>query len=186
MVSLAAQNAAAPPSLEDAHRAFTTVYRQQVNAVYRYILVRVGSHDDAQDITAQTFTSALANFHAYRGEGETAAWLLGIARHKVADHFRSLGRRTVVPLNEEITLPDHIPEPDETVALRLQVERVTAALDALAPDRAEALRLHLFGGLTSKEAAAVMRKTESAVKMLISRGLADLRTRLNPDMQEGS
>lgn len=52
------------------------------------MLVRVGSADDAQDLTSQTFMDALQHLGTYRGERPFIAWLLGIARHKTADHFR--------------------------------------------------------------------------------------------------
>ena len=186
MVSFSLHKADASSDEDDKRRAFAAVYRQHVDAVYRYVLIRVGSQADAQDVTAQTFVSALDHFYAYRGEAEIAAWLLGIARHKVADHFRAKGRRAAVSLSDDDRLTDETAAPEETVILRLQIERAAAALNALAPDRAEALRLHVFGGLSIKEAAAVMGKHDSAVKMLISRGLADLRTRLNVSEREES
>ncbi|MFN8527464.1 MAG: sigma-70 family RNA polymerase sigma factor [Anaerolineae bacterium] len=184
MVSFTAQPTAVPYGEANARQAFSALYRQHVDAVYRYALVRVGSHADAQDITAQTFVSALDRFGSVRAESGAAPWLFGIARHKIADHFR--GRQPSISLSDDLPFADHAPPPEETVAMRLQIERVAGALRALAPDRAEALGLHLFGGLSNSEVAAVMGKNESAVKMLISRGLADLRTRLSPETREES
>ena len=52
------------------------------------------------------------------------------------------------------------------------------ALAALSPARAEAIRLHVFAGLSIAEVALLMQKQEPAVRMLIHRGIVDLRERL--------
>ena len=61
---------------------------------------------------------------------------------------------------------------------RLEMRRVTHALRLLSPERAEALVLVLFGGLSMAEAAQTLGKSEAAVKMLIHRGLSELKERL--------
>lgn len=173
-------------------RAFAAVYRQHVDRVYRYLRVRLDSDADAEDLTAQTFISALTSFDSYRGNPNRAAndvgyapWLLGIARHKAADHFRKRHPAALLPADADDRFADDAPPPDEVVAQHMQIERVAGALRALAPDRAEALALHFFGGLTLAETAAAMGRRETAVRMLISRGLADLRARLNSGEEGG-
>ncbi len=155
--------------------AFDALYRRHVNCVYRYLLVRVGDVHEAQDLTAQTFLAALEGICSYRGQGEFAAWLLGIARHKLADHFR---RQTTLPLEVAEETPHPDPLPEDVAAERLRLGRVAKALRALAPDRAEAIALRIFGGLSAAEAGRVMGKSEAAVKKLVQRGMGDLRERL--------
>jgi len=162
--------------------AFAQVYRENVDTVYRYLLARVGCEADAQDLTEQTFVSALNGFASFRGESRVGIWLLGIARHKLADHLRKHYRERVassIALDDAERFPADDPTPDDQIAFQLQIERASAALKVIAPDRAEALALHFFGGLSTGEVALVMGRRESAVKMLIHRGLADLRVRLN-------
>jgi DNA-directed RNA polymerase specialized sigma24 family protein len=57
------------------------------------------------------------------------------------------------------------------------LEAVARALRQISLDRAEALILTYFGGLSHAEAGRVLQKSEAAVKMLVSRGLQDLRER---------
>jgi len=66
---------------------------------------------------------------------------------------------------------------------RLQVDHIRNALRQLSPERAEALILCYFGGLNSVEAGRVLGKSESAVKMLLSRGLHDLRERTSLSLE---
>src|SRR5687767_3163574 len=70
--------------------AFAQLYRRYVDRVYRYLLVKVGNVDDAQDLTAQTFLAAMENIRQYQRHGSFGGWLIGIAQNKVGDHFRRL------------------------------------------------------------------------------------------------
>jgi RNA polymerase sigma-70 factor (ECF subfamily) len=80
-------------------------------------------------------------------------------------------------LEAAFDIPDPDPAPEQMSFHHLQIESVSRALKKLTSDRAEAIILYFFGGLTSSEAGRVLGKSEAAVKMLISRGLQDLRER---------
>jgi RNA polymerase sigma-70 factor, ECF subfamily len=156
--------------------AFAELYRRHLNRVYRFALARLGDVHQAQDLTAQTFLAALEGIAGYRGQGAFAAWLLTIARHKLADHFRR--SRATLSLEAAIQVVAPGPPPEQLVVARLQLEQVARMLPALAPERAEALALRLFSGLSVAEVAQVMGKGEAAVKMLVHRAVHDLRERL--------
>ena len=119
--------------------------------------------------------AALEGIRSYRGTGSLAAWLMGIASKKRALFFR--GNRFEVPLDAAL----HIPSPglptDKAASQRLQLDHVSRALKQISPERAEAIILCTFGGLTNAEAGRVLDKNEAAVKMLVTRGLKDLRER---------
>ncbi|HXQ37970.1 MAG TPA: sigma factor-like helix-turn-helix DNA-binding protein, partial [Anaerolineales bacterium] len=66
---------------------------------------------------------------------------------------------------------------DKAAVRRIQTDQILSALRSISRDRAEALILCFFSGLNFTEAGLVLGKSEAAVKMLISRGLQDLRTR---------
>jgi RNA polymerase sigma-70 factor (ECF subfamily) len=156
--------------------AFAELYRRHATRVYRYLLVRVGNADDAQDLTSQTFMAAMEGLPRFRQQTPFVAWLLGIARHKAADHFRA--RRPEQDLETAVPVPDHGDSLDELVGRTLQMEMVTRKLQTISPDRAEALALRLFAGLEVAEIARMMEKNEAAVRMLVFRGLRDLQMQL--------
>jgi len=162
--------------------AFAELYRRYVQRVYRYHIIRTGSVEDAQDLTTQTFLTALERLHSFQGRGSFCAWLLGIARHKLALHFRS--RRPLTRLEEADDRLDPAPLPETITGQRSQMAQVSQALSRLTPDRMEALALRYFADLSTAETGKVMGKSEAAVKMLVSRGLHDLRERLGLAMQE--
>ena len=151
--------------------AFAQIYQRYAPHIYRYLLTKVNNQQDAQDLTAQTFAAALQKFNGFRADGSLAAWLTVIARNYAISHYRR--KRHEVPLDDEMpltTLPT-----EEIVGRRLRLASILAALDRLPAERAEVIRLRIFGELSTAETAQVMGKSEAAVKMLLLRALRDLR-----------
>src|SRR5262245_31304428 len=135
--------------------AFAELYRRHMTRVYRYQIAHVGNIKDAEDLTSQTFMAALEGIRSFRGSGSFAAWILGIASRKRLMFFR--GRKPAIPLDAV----DHYPSPDlptdEAASQRLQIESVARALKQISSDRAEALILTYFSGLSHAEAAHVLK-----------------------------
>lgn len=162
--------------------AFATLYRLYMPRIYGYLLARTGHTQDAEDLTAQTFLAVIEALPTYRSQTRFAAWLYGIARHKLADHFRQ--RPDPLPLERHLRVQLDAPLLEEVIAQKLQVETVAHAMQNLSPDRADALALSIFADMTAAEIGQVMGRSEDAVRMLVFRALRDLRERLSYMMQE--
>lgn len=161
--------------------AFAELYRRHVTRVYRYHLAHSGNVKDAEDLTSQTFLAALEGIRSFRGDGSFAAWIMGIAVRRRALFFRR--RRPEVPLEAASLFPDPRPDPAQAAFSRLEAESLSRLIQQISPDRREALILRFFSGLTFAEAARVLHKSEAAVKMLVARGLDDLRQRISPVLE---
>ena len=155
--------------------AFAELYRRHVRRVYRYHMAYTGNVKDAEDLTSQTFMAALEGIHSFRGTGSFAAWIMGIASKKRAMFFR--GNKPEVPLDAALHYPSPNLPTDKAAIQQLEIESVSRALRQISPDRAEAIILSFFGGLSNVEVGRVLNKTEAAVKMLLARGLQNLRER---------
>ncbi len=164
------------------HAALTQLYQRTVKRLYAYCYSQVHNMQEAEDLTTQTFIAALEQISRYRGEGTVAAWLLGIAYHKVSDWRRK--HRLTTPLTLVEDSADPTPLPDEVLFQQWQRATLEQALHTLTPERAEAIALRFFGELSNAEVAAVMGKQEAAVKMLIHRGLQELRGRLGANKEK--
>ena len=156
-------------------QAFAELYRRHVRSVYRYHLAHTGNVRDAEDLTSQTFMAALEGIRSFRGTGPYITWLIGIASRKRALFFR--GKKPQVSLDAAIDLPDSGLPTDKAAARRIRIEQLVGALRGISQERAEAIILCFFSELSPAEAGLVLGKSESAIRMLISRGLHDLRTR---------
>jgi len=172
------------PSLDDASlaqqaradpEAFAELYRRHLKSIYRYHLAHTGNVKDAEDLTSQTFMAALEGIRSYRGAGPYITWLIGIASRKRLRFFR--GSRPDVPLDAALQIPTPGLLTDKAADRRLQMDQVLNALKHISSDRAEAVILCFFCELNFVEAGLVLGKSVAAVKMLVSRGLHDLRTR---------
>jgi RNA polymerase sigma-70 factor, ECF subfamily len=153
-------------------RAFDAVYRRYVPRVYRFARARVGSEQDAEDVTTATFLEAFTSLDGYQEQGHFAAWLFTIARRQVL----ALHRRA--PVHEDLaTTPLAAP----ALEVRDESAVLHRVLGRLSEDRREALLLRFYGDLKITEIAAVMGKNESAVKMLLHRALAQLHDLLRED-----
>jgi RNA polymerase sigma-70 factor, ECF subfamily len=155
--------------------AFGELYRRHVTRVYRYHMAHTGNVKDAEDLTSQTFMAALEGIHSFRGSGSFAAWILGIAARKKAMFFR--GIRPEVQIEAAHQIPSPNPGTDQLANQRLRLDSITRALKQISPERADAIALCFFSELTYAEAGRVLKKSEAAAKMLVVRGLQDLRER---------
>jgi RNA polymerase sigma factor (sigma-70 family) len=155
-------------------RDFLPLYDHYVRPVFRYLWSRVGSHEDAEDLTAQTFLEALEALPRYREHGTFAAWLFSIARRKTADYFR---KHPHAPLEDAdaVTGPTDLPG---EIARRDEVSRLKALIRTLPDADQELIRLHFTTGLTFREMAPVIGKSEDAVKKALYRLLGKLQSQL--------
>ena len=161
--------------------AFAELYRRHLNRVFRYHLAHTGNVKDAEDLTSQTFVAALEGIRSFRGAGTFAAWIMGIASRKRLMFFR--GNKPELSFESAIYHPSSDPLTEKLADERLQFEALARALQQISPDRSEALVLTYFSGLSHAETGRVLKKSEAAVKMLISRGLQDLRGRTSLSLE---
>ena len=158
--------------------AFAELYRRYLPTLYRYALARLGNVQEAEDVTAQSFEAAMKSLSRYSGRSSLSTWLVGIARHKVADRLRRL--RPTVPLHMAEALPD--PAADRAV----RAAECAELLRRLPPERAEVLALRFYAGLSVAETAQLMGRSEGAIKMLTLRAIEQAQALAALDDKEGT
>jgi RNA polymerase sigma-70 factor (ECF subfamily) len=149
--------------------AFESWYRRTLPRVYAYLLSRCG-HDAAlaEELTQQTFIAAIDRRSRFDGRSDTVTWLCGIARHKLADHFRRVEReeRRQMRLEvREIELAEGHrpgPVPDDRAA-------IADALDSLPAAQRAVLVFVVLDDLPVNEAARLMGRSASATQSLLHR-----------------
>ncbi|MCZ0914682.1 sigma-70 family RNA polymerase sigma factor [Gordonia amicalis] len=155
---------------------FDAVYREHVAGVWRYVRTRVPGTADADDVTAEVFAKAIRSWGRFDGRrGSVGRWLIGIARHVVADWWARTARE--VPVAEVSADADRSEGHDpETAMLRAaDVDDVRSRLWVLTAREREAVTLRFTTELTSEEIGAAMGLSATAARMLVYRGVAKLR-----------
>jgi RNA polymerase sigma-70 factor (ECF subfamily) len=138
------------------------LYDRALPQVYGYLIVRCGSVAVAEDLTAETFLAAVDKPAA---GGVTVGWLIGVARHKLADHWRRQAR-------EERRLElvhGEKPEVDDPWDAALDATRAREVLAALGGHHRAALTLRYLDGLPVAEVAAHLERTVHATEALLVR-----------------
>lgn len=151
--------------------ALLALYDDALPQVYGYLLARCGRRALAEDLTAETFLAAVLACRRHPPPALSVSWLIGIARHKLVDHWRATereerGLRAV----EEITEPldDPWEEHVDAVVAREVLDTQTAAHRA-------ALTLRYLDGLPVPEVARALGRTVHATESLLARARAAFR-----------
>ncbi|GAA4440382.1 RNA polymerase sigma factor [Actinokineospora soli] len=160
-----------PRARPDPAVALLDLYDTALPHVYGYLLARVRDPALAEDLTAETFLAAVAAARAPAAAPPSVPWLIGVARHKLADHWRRAARdhlRVAAATREGPGVED----PWE-VCLDALLARDTLA--RLAPHHQAALTLRYLDGLPVPEVAACLGRTVHATEALLVRARAAFR-----------
>jgi RNA polymerase sigma-70 factor (ECF subfamily) len=164
--------------------AFGSLYDRYQPAIYRFIVVKVGSREEAEDITHHVFLSAWQKVGTYKHRGHPfSSWLYQIARNLVIDHYRAkhddVSLDKLDPDSSIIPAVEHI-----DVEMKMQLEKVSAAIKELKPDYQDVIILRFVEDLPLKEVAAILKKSEGAIKLAQHRAIIELKKKLGDESLE--
>jgi RNA polymerase sigma-70 factor (ECF subfamily) len=151
--------------MPDRGAALLAMYDRALPQVFGYLRVRVGSDTVAEDLTAETFLAAVQAIERDAVPQLTVAWLIGVARHKLVDHWR---RRAREERSLSLLADDDDTESDG-VDERFQRARTRAVLDELGAHHRAALTLRYLDGLAVPEVAQHLERTVHATEALLVR-----------------
>lgn len=159
-------------------RAFAPLYLQYRDRVYAYLRTRTSSPEDAADLTQQVFVQALDALPRYRRRGAPfAAWLLRIAHNAAINHRKRHRQAVAWDLLPESLHPTMEEDPETQAIRRDDAARLRVILQDCDESTREMLALHFAAGLTIAETAAMVGKSEAAVKKRLSRTVRALKER---------
>ncbi|MFN2450828.1 MAG: RNA polymerase sigma factor, partial [Candidatus Dormibacteria bacterium] len=159
----------------DERLPFEEVYRRHADAVYRFCLSQLGNRAAAEDVAADTFSSAFAAYERVQpDEAGLRPWLFRIARNAGIDHgrrhrrlgflFGRLGRAQAPP-----------PDVESLAGLRAELRDVLSAMAALGARDRSLVGLRIAGGLSYSEIAEAMGMSEGAARTATHRALGRVR-----------
>ncbi|ORW44130.1 RNA polymerase subunit sigma-24 [Mycobacterium paraense] len=149
----------------DARRALLALYDEALPVVYGYFVRRCGDRATAEDLTSETFLAAMDAARRVDPPPITIPWLLGVARHKLADHYRRGQRRLAVPVADP-------PEPaDAADDWDTELDRMVAeaVLARLAEPHRTVLVLRYMDDCSVGECAELIGRTVHATEALLVR-----------------
>ncbi|MFE7118024.1 RNA polymerase sigma factor, partial [Streptomyces sp. NPDC057654] len=167
---------------------FRLLYERWAALVHSVACRALGDSCEAEDVTQQVFIAAWRDCRGFRPErGTVGAWLVGIARHKIADALAARARRARLAAAVQADLDADRRHPDGRLAQRA-VDRVVTQyeLDRLPPAQRNVLRLAFYSDLAQTQIAAHTGLPLGTVKSHVRRGLLTLRRRLEQSSHQAS
>ena len=161
---------------------FAPIYEECLPVVLRYALARVGNPAVAEDLVGDTFERALRGWPTFRRSAAARTWILGIARHVIADYWR----RGATIARHAATLPGELPRTQgptlEEAALRSEeVCRLHQAIALLSEQEQDLLALRYGAELPLREVARALGLHEIATRVRLHRTLRRLRRFLHEE-----
>jgi RNA polymerase sigma-70 factor (ECF subfamily) len=144
-----------------------------------WLAVRLGRRcNDAElvaDAVGDTFVAIWQRPGGFRGEGEVAAWIWGIAIRRLISRLR---RHRDVLVATEPSTAQAVPGAEEQVLLSVEYGQLGRALDQLSPQMRAVIQAVVLDGLTTKEAARLLHLPQGTVKTRLARAKVRLRSAL--------
>jgi len=147
--------------------AFTALYESFLPRVYGYVLRRVETKADAEDVTQDALVEVFRGLTGFRGEAPFAAWVFAIVKRTLAHHQRRRGPKE--PLTSVQDIPSRESTPEQRAHARGLLRMLEAVLGRRHPRGLRALQLRFVHGLSMREVGERLGCSEDGVKGLLSR-----------------
>ncbi len=163
-------------------RAFAQLYDRHIDAIYRYIAMRVPSQQHAEDLTEEVFWRAWKAIGRYRPEKPFLHWLYRIAHNLVINDAKRDARHRSYEVMTETgqTLLDDGPSPDENILRQDDIQQLRQALATLSDEEQTLLTLRFFENASYDDIAPILGKSAGALRVLQHRALKKLAIKLAP------
>lgn len=164
--------------------ALGELYDRYEAKIYHYIYRRCGDQVMAEDLTAQVFLKMLESIHDGKSwHSSFSGWLYRIAHNLVIDQYRRRDRQPSVNIDDAPPTAANVEDPVATAEMNIDAERLRAAIRRLTDEQAEVVSLRFLEGYSIAEVAAMVGRTEGAIKALQYRAVAALRSLLYDEMR---
>lgn len=161
--------------------ALRTLYHRHAPWLSVRLTRRCNDREVVADVIQDTFVAVWREASRFRGEGDVAAWLWGIAIRRLVSRLRR--RRDVVVLRDVPEDPSrNTPGAEEQVLLGIEYSDLGQAMSRLSPQMRAVMQATILDGLTTREAARLLGIPQNTVKTRLHRAKAQLRVSL---AQEG-
>jgi len=153
--------------------AFGLLYDKYHPQIYRFIYLKVGQREEAEDLTHQVFLSALQNIGKYQHKGfPFSSWLYQISRNKIIDHWRT--RKNTLDIEDAVEQGENDLE-IEKIGIKFEIERVRKAISLLKDEYQDVIIMRFIEELSYEEIAAALNKPRTTVRVLQHRAIKQLK-----------
>ncbi len=151
-------------------RGLVVLYDTALPHVYGYLRPRCGARSLAEDLTAETFLAAVDALRRPEPPIVDTPWLMGVARHKLVDHWRRVARE-----ERGLHAVGESPVAEDPWDGQLDAMQARATLDRLGAHHKAVLTLRYLDDLPVAQVATLLGRTLHATEALLVRARAAFR-----------
>jgi RNA polymerase sigma factor (sigma-70 family) len=154
--------------------AFRTLYERHAGWLAIRLARRCNDRDLVADAIQDTFVAVWQRPQGFRGDGDIAAWLWGIAIRRLVSRLRTGGGSVAAAFEKA----EAAPAAEDQVLLSVEYGDIGQALARLSPEMRAVIQAVVLDGLSAREAAQLLHVPVSSVKTRLYRAKAHLRAAL--------
>jgi len=160
--------------------AFGELYNANIGKIYRYVLFKVRTREEAEDISADVFLRAWQYLQQQRIVSSLNAFLYQVAKNLVIDHYRQRSQREVTM---ESGVLDQVPDDQQQQLFRqiensLEVAEVELIVRGLKDEYKDVILLRYVEELSTGEISSIIGKSRGAVRVTLFRALNIIRDQI--------
>jgi len=162
-------------SQEFKEQFFSQIYDEHVDKVYRFVFFKVSNEALAQDITSETFTRLWKEISFDKEVKSPSGFLFRVAKNLITDHYRVKDQNPANLDNLDNILVDQKEDVLSTIVQNDEMRTIKVALDQLSEDSRLAVSLYYIEQLPYSDVAKALNRSQGATRVLVSRGMKQLR-----------
>jgi RNA polymerase sigma-70 factor (ECF subfamily) len=152
--------------------AFALIYDQYAQRLYKFIYLRVGHKEVAEDILADSFVKAWVKIKQVNSSKALSSWIFQIAKNNIIDYYRV--RKSTIAIEEVEGLLEDPVDAVNITDLDFDQKQILEALKTLPKDQQQVIRYKFFEDLTNSEIALILNKTEGSIRVIQHRAIIKL------------
>lgn len=162
--------------MENVSEQFSAIYDQYIAKIYRFVYLKVGSQEIAEDITSKVFLSAWKSYSDPNKQIDNmGAFLYRTAGNAVIDHYREKDRSKTVSTDVLPEAVDQGKSLHDMAVLSADVKAVKIAIKKLKKEHQDVIIWHYLEDMPIAEIAELTGRPEGTVRVMLHRGLKDLK-----------
>lgn len=159
------------------------LYKEVYPRIYAFFYVETRNKQVAEDLVQEVFYEAIKKFHTFSYESTLDTWLFAIAKNRLRNFYRSKKYQKL--LLEKLPIEETDPtSPEEQLLNKEKQKSLLDAINQLEDVPKEIVKLRMYGELSFKEIAALIKKSENHTRIIFHRAKLKIQIELDDD-QDG-
>lgn len=162
---------------DNKNKKFAKIYSQNVEKIYRFVFLKTGAKDIAEDLTSQVFSKTWQRFRVGGKLENPSAYLYQVARAEMANFFRKKAKQPIVGINDlEITDVGNTPEQNQII--QADLSGLQKALGLLDEESQNLVTWRYIEQMPIKQVSRMCGRPEGTVRVMLHRTLKELREKM--------